>query len=29
MPDDFNTLLQIFCRLAGVHVCIHDVARDL
>ncbi len=26
MPDDFNTLLQIFCRLAGVHVCIHDVA---
>lgn len=26
MPDDFNTLLQILCRLADIHICIHDVA---
>lgn len=26
MSDDFNTLLRILCRLAGIHICIHDVA---
>ena len=29
MPDDLNVLLQIFCRLAGIHICIHDVAGIL
>lgn len=29
MPDDLNTLLRIFCRLAGIHICIHDVAGIL
>ena len=32
MPDDFNTLLQIFCRLAGVHAVSYthlDLADNL